>query len=81
MNAIILKLITHLITLNNWCQYCYSLVGLPNLNKSKRLLLLQHLIIVLSSTRIFAISYGRLTKSSDEMSTKNSRILVLVFVL
>jgi len=29
-------------TLNNWYQYCYSLVGLPNLNKSKRLLLLQH---------------------------------------
>ena len=27
-------------TLNNWFQYCYSLVGLPNLNKSKRLLLL-----------------------------------------
>ena len=26
--------------LNNWCQYCYSLVGLPNLNTSKRLLLL-----------------------------------------
>jgi len=42
MNAIILKLITNLITLNNRCQYCYSLVGLPNLNKSKRLLLLQH---------------------------------------
>jgi len=34
-----------------------------------------------SSTRIFAVSYDRLTKSSDEMSTKNSRILVLVFVL
>jgi len=27
-------------TLNHWCQYCYSLVGLPNLNKSRRLLIL-----------------------------------------
>jgi len=27
-------------TLNNWCQYCYSLVSLTNLNKNKRLLLL-----------------------------------------
>jgi len=27
-------------TLNNWCQYCYSLVDLPNLIKSKHLLLL-----------------------------------------
>ena len=35
----------------------------------------------LSSMRIFAVSYGRLTKSSDEMSTKTSRILVLVSVL
>jgi len=34
----------------------------------------------LSSTRIFVVSYGRLTKSSDEMSTKNACILVLVFV-
>jgi len=38
MNAIMLKLITHLITVVNID--CYSLVGLPNLNKSKRLLLL-----------------------------------------
>jgi len=37
-------------TLINWCQYCYSLVGLPNL-------------------------------SSDEMSAKTSRILVLVSVI
>ena len=35
----------------------------------------------LSSTRIFAVSYDRLTKSSDEMSTKTSRILVLVSVI
>jgi len=35
----------------------------------------------LSSTRIFAVSYDRLTKSSDEMSTKNAHISVLVFVL
>ena len=34
-----------------------------------------------SSTRIFAVSYDRLTKSSDEMSTKTSLILVLVSVL
>jgi len=27
-------------TLNSWCQYLYSLVGLPNLNINQRLLLL-----------------------------------------
>jgi len=35
----------------------------------------------LSSMRSFAVSYDRLTKSSDEMSTKTSRILVLVSVM
>ena len=30
------------------------------------------------STRIFAVSYDRLTKNSDKMSTKTSGILVLV---
>jgi len=35
----------------------------------------------LSSTRIFAVSYDRLTKSSDEMTTKTLRILVLVSVM
>ena len=34
----------------------------------------------LSSTRIFVVTYDRLTKSSDEMSTKTSRILVIVSV-
>ena len=56
--------------LNNWCQpcqYCYNLDGLPT--HGCRL-----------STRIFAVSYDWLTKSSDEMSTKTSRILVLVLV-
>jgi len=32
------------------------------------------------STRIFAVSYDRPTKSSDEMSTKTSRILILILV-
>ena len=35
----------------------------------------------LSSTRIFTVSYNRLTRSSDEMSTKTARILVLVSVI
>jgi len=34
----------------------------------------------LSSMLIFTVSYSQLTKSSDEMSTKNLRILVLVSV-
>ena len=46
---------------------CYTTVALPYCCR-------------LSSTRIFVVSYGRLTKSSDEMSTKNSRILILVLV-
>jgi len=33
------------------------------------------------STRIFVVSYDWLTKSSDEMSMKTSRILVLVSVI
>ena len=38
-------------TLNNWCQYCYSLVavGLPNLNKSKRLLNYCSITVLLSA--------------------------------
>jgi len=35
----------------------------------------------LRSTRIFAVSYDRLTRSSDEMSTKSSRISVFVSVI
>jgi len=35
----------------------------------------------LSSMHIFAVSYNWLTKSSDEMLTKTSRILVLVYVM
>jgi len=35
----------------------------------------------LSSRRIFAVSYDQLAKSSDKLSTKTSRIFVLVSVI
>ena len=80
MNAIILKLTTHLITgviiATAWLAYLISI---------KAIICNYCSITVLLSaeqyTHFRTVSYGRLTKSSDEMSTKISRILVSVFVL
>ena len=58
-------------TLNNWCQYCYSLVGLANLNKSNRSLLLQHYRL----HQVYYCSLFTLSLSSVHNSHQSTRHL------